>query len=445
MNQYDFSRTIVELINNDTGLNESSLDLISRGEELMFRVRREVEERIQLENPLYGCGSCGQPVVVRSRRFSSNTHSMYFKHMYKSGDCPIKTDSKYTKEEVRCMKYNGAKESKAHIELKNYIASYLRQDSRFTNVRVESVIKGTGWSKKWKKPDISATFGGREVVFEIQLSTTFLDVIVKREMFYKDEEIPIFWIFSDLSPELSRATEKDVFFNNKSNALSIDKDSMAQSLEFGEIFFKGFYKKPVFDVKLDKIQEVWDSKLVSFNDIKFDSFTHKPYFASFSELYEEEQRDRETEKVRLPLKKFKELVFDEDQLYSTRTSCAKSLNKVGLYNNDDIYSDLINLTKALMSIKDGIIYFKNQKEKWAWLVNYVWQHHKCYWLVLLYVVDIYGRTDIAFNPSNKRLKEKREAFKNGFKKDPEFDQKTEYYPLFSAMFPEIGDKLKKLM
>ncbi|UYM15955.1 competence protein CoiA [Endozoicomonas euniceicola] len=445
MSEYDFSRTIVELINNDTGLDESSLDLISRGEEFMFRLRREVEERIQLENPLYGCGSCGQPVVIRSRKFSQNTHSMYFKHMHKSGDCPIKTDSNYTREEVQCMKYNGAKESKAHIELKNYIASYLKYDTRFADVRVESVIKGSGWSKKWKKPDISATLDGRKVVFEIQLSTTFLDVIVKREMFYKDEGISIFWIFSDLSPESSRATEKDVFFNNKTNALSIDKDSIARSLDSGEIVFKGFYKKPVFDVTTNKIQEVWDSKLVGFDDIKFDSVSHKPYFVSFSELNEKAQKDKEAEKIRLPLKEFKRLIFDKDQPYTARTSCAKSLHKVGLYNGMDIYSDLLNLSKALMSIKDGVVHFQNQKDKWAWLVNYVWQHHKCYWLVLLYVVDTYGRADMVFNPANNKLQEKRKAFKNGFKRDPEFNQKTEYYPLFSAMFPEIGDKLKKLM
>ena len=140
MSQYDFNRTIVDVINNDTELNESSLELLSRGEEFMFKLRRKVEERIQLETPLYGCGSCGQPVVIRSRKLSSSSHSLYFKHMCNSGDCPIKTDSKYTREEVQCMKYNGAKESRAHIELKNYIANFLKRDSRFTDVKIESVV-----------------------------------------------------------------------------------------------------------------------------------------------------------------------------------------------------------------------------------------------------------------------------------------------------------------
>lgn len=162
--------------------------MLSQNEESIFKLRHIVEERIQAENPLYTCDSCGQPVAVRSHWLCNHrSHTFYFKHLRDSGDCAFKTDSKLTKDDIRCMKYNGAKESPIHIELKEYVAEQLKKDNRFTDIQVEKVIKGKGWSKKWKKPDVSAKFGGRQLVFEVQLSTDFLDVIVKREVFYQNE------------------------------------------------------------------------------------------------------------------------------------------------------------------------------------------------------------------------------------------------------------------
>jgi competence CoiA-like predicted nuclease len=246
MQNTELNLSIIDLLNLDTEKVESALNLLSQSEESIFKIRRIVEERIQAKNPLYACNSCGQPVVVRSHRLQHNfKHTFYFKHLHSSGDCPIKTDSTHTKDEIRCMQYNGAKESLTHIELKNYLAKQLKKDHRFTKVEVEEVIKGTGdWSRKWKKPDISALFNGKQVVFEIQLSTTFLDVIVNREVFYLNEGISIFWIFNNLKPQSSRATEKDVFFNNKSNALSINAHSKELSSNNEQLVFIGHFKRP---------------------------------------------------------------------------------------------------------------------------------------------------------------------------------------------------------
>lgn len=195
MQHEELKRTITDLLNLDTENAESALYLLSQREEQIFKLRRLVEERVQAKNPVYACNSCGQPVVIRSHRLHNAHHTFYFKHLHNSGDCPIKTDSKHTKDEIRCMQYNGAKESLTHIELKHYLAEHLRKNSRFTEVKVEEVIKGAdGWSRKWKKPDISALFNGKTVVFEIQLSTTFLDVIVSREVFYFNKGISIFCI-----------------------------------------------------------------------------------------------------------------------------------------------------------------------------------------------------------------------------------------------------------
>ena len=51
--------------------------------------------------------------------------------------------------------------------------------------------------EEWKKPDISASYKNINIVFEIQLSTTFLSVIVDREYFYKDNQTYILWVFKN--------------------------------------------------------------------------------------------------------------------------------------------------------------------------------------------------------------------------------------------------------
>ncbi len=442
----ELKRTIIDLLNLDPEKAESALDLLFQSEELKFKLRRIVEARIQAENPIYACNSCGQPVVFRCHWVPQSTeHTFYFKHLHASGDCPIKTDSTHTKDEIRCMKYNGAKESRTHIELKSYLAEQLRKDHRFTEIQVEKIVKGTGsWSRKWKKPDISALFNGKLVVFEIQLSTTFLDVIVSREVFYLNEEASIFWIFNNLNPESSpRATEKDVFFNNKSNALSINDRSKELSLNDGQLVFTGHFKKPYFDPESNTIKEAWDEMPVKFDDIKFDPLTHKPYFISFDTQHEQAIAEQRKAKIREPIKLFENIVLQNDPDYVPRKECASKLEAVGLYDRDDLDWSFLKFVKALLSVRDGKVHFLNQDGKWAWLVNYVWEHHINYWVVFLFTVSEYDKTDTVFNPNNDKLNSKRKEFKENWKHNPKFKQDETYYPLLAALLPKLKGKLLK--
>jgi len=442
----ELKRTIIDLLNLDTEKTESALVLLSLSDdEPNFKLRRLIEERIRLNNPLYACNSCGQPVVFRCHRLKNNgKHTFYFKHISSSGDCPIKTDSTLTKDEIRCMKYNGAKESRTHFEIKNYLAEYLMKDDRFTQVEVEAVIKSTGgWSKEWKKPDVSALFNGKPVVFEIQLSTTFLDVIVSREIFYASKGISIFWIFNNLSPESARAAEKDVFFNNKSNALSITDKSKKLSSNYGQLVFIGHFKRAFIDPATDTIEEVWDEVPVKFDDIKFDPLTHKPYFFSFDDQLDQAIEERREAKIRESIKSFESMVLQHVSNYESRKECASKLAAVGLYDRDDFDWSFLNFVKALLSVRDGKVHFTNQDEKWAWLTNYVWQYHINYWIVFLFTVSEYGRTDTVFSSSNTKLKDKRQEFKENWKYDSKFQQDKTYYPLLAALLPELKGKLLK--
>jgi len=129
----------------------------------------------------------------------------YFKHVLEDGRCPQITRGELTMEEINARKYNGAKESARHIQMKEYVVKSLSADSRFSNIRVEKRWTGE-LSGEWRQPDVRATYNGIDIVFEIQLSTTFLDVIVERRRFYQREGGLLFWIFADFK------TTADAYF-----------------------------------------------------------------------------------------------------------------------------------------------------------------------------------------------------------------------------------------
>lgn len=436
MEYVELKRTIVEVFNRDTEKEESALALLTQKDELVFQLRRLVESRIQEQNPLYFCNVCGQAIVVRSHRLYDRSHTFYFKHLRNSGDCPIKTDSSYTKDEIRCMKYNGAKESRAHFELKHYLAEQLKKDKRFSDIEIEEVIKASGWSRKWKKPDISALFNGRKVVFEIQLSTTFLDVIVSREVFYQEEKIPIFWIFKDLNPEIARATEKDVFFNNKSNALSIDDFSKELSQQEEQFVFTGHFRKPYFDETTNNFKEIWSKIPVKINDVKFDSITHKPYFI----LFDDSLKEAKTQEAIQSLEKLILNNYD----YELSQKCATKLISVNLYDKNGIDYGFLNFLKALLSVRDGKIYFSNQEGKWAWLANYVYDNHIKHWRTFIIAIEEYKREELKVKfKNNDNLKKKHQNFKDN-RQDIKFEQEHSYYSLFEHLLSKLKGKLYKI-
>ncbi|MEG9134434.1 DUF6035 family protein, partial [Acinetobacter baumannii] len=79
------------------------------------------------------------------------------------------------------------------------IENSLKVDKDFDNIRVESVCKSIDLSE-WRKPDVSALYLNKLIVFEGQLSTTFLNVIIDRKVFYQDNNACLIWIFDRFKP-----------------------------------------------------------------------------------------------------------------------------------------------------------------------------------------------------------------------------------------------------
>ncbi len=430
-------RRIVDVINMDTGDIETSYDLLFQKEKLVWNLRRSVEERIQDEDYLYTCLHCKQPVAI-SPLFNpnGNEHSFYFRHLKDSEECEIKTNSGLTKKEILARKFNGAKESKAHLELKEYVRYYLSNDDNFTDVTDrERIVRDTEDPSKWKRPDVAALYRNEQIVFEIQLSTTFLDVIVAREKFYLKNDVTIMWIFKDFEPEFARAAEKDIYFDNHTNVFSIDEISRKKTLDSGKLHFMCHYIETIFDAKCEDYIDVWTKELITFDDLQIDEKTKKPFFKKYNRS---KLRDKELIKAQIKFETFIRNFNDR----SDSKEIDKILSNLGLLKDNWLEYKIITLSRALLSVKEGKVLFNNQENKWAWLVNTIWINNLDHWLVFLYAVREYGRTDLVFGNSLK-IKAKRKEFELGFKTDDRFKQCTEHYSLLSEMFPELKKYLYK--
>ena len=130
-------------------------------------LRMALKQSIAEGSPLYTCPICGVPVYLVSRK---EERRFFFRHQVEDGRCPARTRGDMSEEEINARKYNGAKESQAHIRMKEIIAESLRCDPRFSDVKEETVLKSRDRAS-WRKPDVQAIYEGRPVAFEIQLST----------------------------------------------------------------------------------------------------------------------------------------------------------------------------------------------------------------------------------------------------------------------------------
>jgi len=206
----------------------------------------------------------------------------FFGHLRDSDVCQFKTDNKFSKTEIERMKYNGAKESKLHYTLKNQIAFALsencKNDKGINNVQVEKVQKDKAVVSSWKKPDISAKYLTNKLAIELQLSTTFLSVIVDRQEFYKNNQIHILWVFNNFEEDLDKQkfTQSDIFYSNNKNGFEFNEEARGKSIQANDLILCCYYLEPV--IQGNAIEEVLKKDYVSLSQLKFDPETYKVYY-----------------------------------------------------------------------------------------------------------------------------------------------------------------------
>jgi hypothetical protein len=166
------------------------------------------------------------------------------------------------------MKYRGTQESEAHKRIKELVLRSLSADPRFTELLSEKTWRSSEGLPGLRRPDVSARLENLRLAFEVQLSTTFLDVVLSRREFYRSERAALVWVLPNFHPNYRRMTDDDILFGNNSNIFVVDESTAAASEAAGAFMIKCWHRKPVIDG--DQIVDEWVERLVCWDEVEVD-------------------------------------------------------------------------------------------------------------------------------------------------------------------------------
>lgn len=268
---------IEEVLDRSSGIIISARDAIGSDYDNAIKLRMALRTSLDRNEPTYLCPLCAIPVYLvclpDRRRF-------FFRHELEDGRCPARTKGDRSEEEINARKYNGVKESVAHIRMKEIIAESLRCDRRFSDVSIEKVWRSQDQGT-WRKPDVQAMFEGKRVAFEIQLSTTFLRVIAQRRDFYLQDGALLVWIFKHFDEEKSRLTQDDVFYNNNRNAFLASEETLHASRANGALTLECRWTKPVSE--MENVPQGMEQRLVTFSELTLDLKQQRVFFFDYDQ------------------------------------------------------------------------------------------------------------------------------------------------------------------
>lgn len=325
INKNEHIRTINSVTNLDTGKTIYANEFFNQDENIIWSFREKCQDAIKGKRPPFlVCDTCGQLIQISGGKGVKGKIT-YFKHLKDSNDCPIKTDTKLSKSEILRGKFNGQKEGSLHIETKGLIAQFLEfnkiENKGISSVEVEKISRDNRNYLEWKRPDVTSIFNDKKLVFEIQLSTTFLDVICERQHFYKENNTFILWVFKQFETEADkqRFTQKDVFYSNNRNAFILNEEAIILSQNNKDLYLLCQYQKPKAD--REKIKYNWESKYVCLSDLTFDETSYKVYYFDVNQEENKvkaeiknrisERKKREEERLR----ELEEGQKEQDRLY----------------------------------------------------------------------------------------------------------------------------------
>ena len=273
-------RTIEEVYDLKDGVFIEAKEFFSRSEAEVIAFRKHLEEAIQLNQPRFVCSHCRQMVKISGKSTVKGKVS-FFSHLHDSDDCEIKTTTQLSREEIEARKYGMVGESERHKRLKTFISTHLENSLDISDIQVSKRIKSNIPYLNWRCPDVTAQYKGMKLVFELQLSTTFLSVIVDRDIFYRLNNYYVIWVFNFDNEEnrltLENLLAKDIYYANKRNVFILDKEAMKKSEEDKKLYLSVTW--------LNDNNKFEEKRLVTLDELSFDDNNCKPYYYDAESLY----------------------------------------------------------------------------------------------------------------------------------------------------------------
>lgn len=229
-------------------------------------------------------------------------------------------------------------------------------------MQIEQRIKSKLPYLNWRRPDVVARFRDLNIVFELQLSTTFLSVVVDRDIFYRLNGYFIIWVFNfDDNKEyvnLYNLMCKDIYYGNKRNIFIFDQKAQHMSDEAGELFLRCQW--------LDADGKFTEGKYLTIDQLSFDSDSCKPYYVDADKIYYD--RHPGVQKQIADLEKSRHEILDNlierqrqeqeqiqaeyDRLERIKDDIIATGSRADIYESDGKYGfeyNSVKLTKAIYS------------------------------------------------------------------------------------------------
>lgn len=277
------TQTIKSVLDLQNGKEINALEFFNQPEHELFPYRRVQEEAYQgIGEPKFLCYFCKQVIKIKGGFSDGGKVKMHFAHFKDSDECPIKTNNRLSREEIDAMKYNGAKESRDHIETKNKIGELLElnesENKGVSEVIIDQILRSERITALRRKPDVRCLYKTDRLVFEIQLSTTYISVIADREHFYKQEGAYLLWIFKHfhVNPDEQTYTEKDIYYSNYQNVFVLDEDAIAHSTRKNDLVLHCYFNK--HNRQGNHFWQKWEEEFVTLSNLTFDDVSRKAYY-----------------------------------------------------------------------------------------------------------------------------------------------------------------------
>lgn len=275
-------QTVECAVRRDTGQALLASDLLLMSEQEFTALRRlATESRVKNEpddQAFLRCPICQTPLWLTRRSHGSATGNRFFKHA-REAQCPWYRPSDYTAEQILALRFHGQKEGQLHKQLKRVMIDALTADPEVSDVVTEVTNWGAVLKGEWKRPDVRCRWRGKTVVFELQLSYTFISEVVKRDLFYRAENIFVIWVFRAADEKF--AFVKDEKYFNKRNLFLLDETAEAESLAAGRLMLTCQYSVPVFNERSLRDEPVAKTQLVQMADLTYPEDTYRPFFYDY--------------------------------------------------------------------------------------------------------------------------------------------------------------------
>ncbi len=118
------------------------------------------------------------------------------------------------------------------------------------------------------------------MVFELQLSTTFISVIVAREQFYERNNTFVIWVLIDF--DRKRFTDLDIAYGNNANVFVLNEKAKLKTLETGELWFEVYWQEP--RIEANQIEYEWKSVLMPFSALTFHDYYLKAFYKDVDQI-----------------------------------------------------------------------------------------------------------------------------------------------------------------